>query len=58
MNGRRVADIEPKRLAELNSGRFETTTLTECLAVDFAVLMRAALSPIAKQAHPRTVSEG
>ncbi|WP_018182778.1 DNA alkylation repair protein [Kaistia granuli] len=50
MNGRRVADIKPDRLAELSSGRFETTTLTECLAVDFAVLMRAALPEMGEEA--------
>ncbi|PYE39942.1 3-methyladenine DNA glycosylase AlkC [Rhizobium sp. PP-F2F-G20b] len=42
-SGKRVADIEPSRLALLNAGAVEAVTLTECLAVDFAALMRAAL---------------
>lgn len=43
VTARRVADISPARLAQLDSGTVEATTLTECLAVDFAVLMQAAL---------------
>ncbi|MCG8270955.1 DNA alkylation repair protein [Aquamicrobium sp. NLF2-7] len=41
--GKRVADIEPARLGQLNAGAVEAATLTECLAVDFAALMRTAL---------------
>jgi len=37
------ADIDPAVLAELNAGTAETLTLSECLGVDFAALMRAAL---------------
>lgn len=40
---RRMADIDPQRLALLNAGTVEASTLTECLAVDFEVLMRAAV---------------
>lgn len=36
-------EIDPAVLAELNAGTMETLTLPECLAVDFAALMRAAL---------------
>lgn len=43
-------DIEPARLGQLNAGVTEAATLTECLAVDFAVLMRAALPEIAADA--------
>ncbi|NPD16509.1 DNA alkylation repair protein [Xinfangfangia sp. D13-10-4-6] len=41
--GKRVTDIDPSRLALLNAGAIEAATLTECLAVDFAALMRATL---------------
>lgn len=49
-SGKRVADIAPSRLALLNAGTVETTTLTECLAVDFAALMAAALPEIGEEA--------
>lgn len=47
---KRVADIDPSRLAALNSGMVEATTLTECLAVDFAALMAATLPVTAADA--------
>lgn len=37
------AELDPAVLAELNAGTTETLTLPECLAVDMAVLMAAAL---------------
>lgn len=49
-SGKRVADIQPVRLALLNAGAVEAATLTECLAVDFAALMRAALPEIGEDA--------
>lgn len=49
-SSKRVADIAPARLAELNAGGVEAATLTECLAVDFAALMRAALPDIGSDA--------
>ena len=39
---RGVADIDPARLALLNQGSVPSTTLTEGLAIDFAVLLEAA----------------
>ena len=48
--GKRVADIAPERLALLNAGAVEATTLTECLAVDFAALMRATCPEIGENA--------
>lgn len=47
---KRVADIDPSRLTALNSGMSEATTLTECLAVDFAALLEAALPDIGQGA--------
>ncbi len=44
--GRGVADIEADRLAALNRGDIEAATLTECLAVDFSVLMQTALPEV------------
>lgn len=44
--GRGVNDISPNRLARLNTGEVEAATLTECLAVDFAALMRNVLPEI------------
>lgn len=49
-SGKRVADIAPARLALLNAGTIEAATLTECLAVDFAALMQAALPDIGDDA--------
>ena len=48
--GRRVADMDPARRALLDTGAAEAATLTECLAVDFAALMRAALPDIGEDA--------
>ncbi|SBV92083.1 conserved hypothetical protein [uncultured Alphaproteobacteria bacterium] len=49
VKGRGVKDIPPERLAELNAG-VEAATLTECLAVDFAALMRNILPEIGDDA--------
>lgn len=49
-SGKRVADIEPARLALLNAGAVEAATLTECLAVDFAALMGAVLPELGEDA--------
>ena len=49
-SGRRVADIEPARLALLDAGAIEAATLTECLAEDFAALMHVALPEIGEAA--------
>jgi hypothetical protein len=43
----KVAEIAPARLEQLNSGLAETGYLSECLAVDFAALLRAVLPDIA-----------
>lgn len=48
--GRGVKDIDPGRLGHLNAGTIEAATLTECLAVDFAELMRNALPEIGADA--------
>ncbi len=47
--GRGVKDIAPARLAQLNAGA-PATTLTECLAVDYARLMQAAVPEVGAQA--------
>lgn len=47
---RRVQDIDPQRLALLNAGAAQTSTLTECLAVDFAALMRSAVPEVGDDA--------
>ncbi|WP_225029104.1 DNA alkylation repair protein [Xinfangfangia pollutisoli] len=44
--GRGVGDVDPERRARLNAGTVEAATLTECLAVDFAALMRNVLPEI------------
>jgi len=49
-SGKRVADIEPARLGLLNAGAVEAATLAECLAMDFAALMRAVLPTIGDDA--------
>lgn len=49
-SGKRVADIEPARLAQLSAGTVEAATLTECLAVDFAVLMRSVQPDLGEDA--------
>ena len=43
---RGVADVTPARLALLNGGSVASTTLTEGLAIDFAVLLAAAVPAI------------
>lgn len=48
--GRGVKDIGLDRIAVLNSGTVEAATLTECLAVDFAALMRNVLPEIGEDA--------
>lgn len=48
--GRGVKDISPDRLALLNAGEVEAATLTECLAVNFAELMRNVLPEIGADA--------
>ncbi|WP_075657315.1 DNA alkylation repair protein [Pseudochrobactrum sp. B5] len=48
---RRMSDITPERLAELNSGTAETTVLTECLAIDFALLMQTVFPDIPTELH-------
>ncbi|OCW55992.1 DNA alkylation repair protein [Hoeflea olei] len=48
--GRGVRDIAPDRLACLNAGTVEAATLTECLAVDFAALLRNVLPEIGADA--------
>ena len=45
-----IVDIDERRLAALNSGAIEAATLTECLAVDFAELMRVTLPEIGEDA--------
>lgn len=47
--GRRVRDIPPQRIAQLNAGA-EAATLAECLAVDFVVLMGTVLPEIGDDA--------
>lgn len=47
---RRVVDIDPQHLQQLNAGTTEATTLTECLAIDFEALMRAALPEVGDDA--------
>jgi 3-methyladenine DNA glycosylase AlkC len=42
----KVTEIAPARLEQLNSGLAETGYLSECLAVDFAALLRAVLPDI------------
>lgn len=45
-----VANIDRGRLTALNNGIIEAATLTECLAVDFAALMRVTLPEIGDEA--------
>ncbi|MBP8277897.1 MAG: HEAT repeat domain-containing protein [Propionivibrio sp.] len=45
-----VAHIDKGRLLALNNGIIEAATLTECLAVDFAALMRVTLPEIGEDA--------
>lgn len=50
MTRKRVTDIAPDRLQALNSGQEAASTLTECLAVDMAVLMETALPDVGAEA--------
>ena len=43
---RGIADIAPARLAQLNGGEVASATLTEGLAIDFALLLAAAVPTI------------
>ena len=43
---RRIVDIPPDILEQINQGEIETANLTECLALDFAKLMSYALPDI------------
>jgi 3-methyladenine DNA glycosylase AlkC len=54
--GRGVKDIAAARLAALNAGE-PATTLTECLAVDFAALLRATAPEVGAQALALMQSE-
>jgi len=45
-----IAGIDQYRLTALNNGTIEAATLTECLAVDFAALMRVTLPEIGDEA--------
>ena len=45
----KISDIDPVRLASLNSGLAETSQLGEGLAVDFVALLQAVLPEIANQ---------
>lgn len=51
--GKGVADIDSARLALLHSGTAQTRTLTECLALDFALLWRHAFPELNDQAAHR-----
>ncbi|MEM8796309.1 MAG: DNA alkylation repair protein [Pseudomonadota bacterium] len=44
----KTTEIAPARLEALNSGIAETTHLSECLAVDFAILLKAVFPKIAR----------
>lgn len=52
------ATIDPAVLAELNAGTAATLTLPECLAVDFAALMRAVLPEADAEAMAQAAAEG
>lgn len=47
---RRIIDIPPDILEQINRGEIETVNLTECLALDFAKLMSYALPNISDDA--------
>lgn len=47
---RRIVDIPPDILEQINRGEIETVNLTECLALDFTELMRHALPDISDDA--------
>lgn len=54
MSRAKVQDLAPARRALLDSGQAATATLAECLAVDFAALLRAAV-PEAGEAAARAL---
>lgn len=57
-SGRGVADVPPERLAELNAGRVAIATLTEGLAMDFAVLLAAVVPQADATAMQAAAGEG
>lgn len=57
-SGRGVADVPPDRLAALNAGHVATATLTEGLAMDFAVLLAAVLPQADTAAMQAAAGEG
>ncbi len=45
---RRISEIPPEILQQLNKGEFETANLVECLAIDFAALLKNCFPKINK----------
>lgn len=50
---KKVSDIDPMRLEQLNTGKSETATLTECLAVDFSTLLGKSFPKLSKKSISR-----